>query len=231
MTDIETWASFSIYAGGLSLDVLDDALGVRPDSAMAKGTVRWSGHVQRMTYWELDSKDRVPGVDADEHLRDVLDRIEPAASGLAALRAAHPEVVTRAWVSWNQNIALADFLVAPETLARLAALDAGWSTSIMTSDTEEFTDDAEDVIGVAAVAADGTVLVDSEDEVDSDLLDDHVRFVLAELARSGTPVAEIVFTWILALDNSHPEILREQVAGLAALGAPVRFVIGARPES
>lgn len=147
------------------------------------------------------------------------------------MQSAHPEVVTRAWVFWNQDIALAGFAVTPEILARLAALDAGWSTSIMTPFTEEFTDDEEDFIGVAAVAADGSVVVDSEDEVESDLLDDHVRFVLAELARSGTPVADVVFRWILALDNSHPEILREQVAGLAALGAPVRFVIGARPES
>lgn len=229
MTDIETWASLSVYAGDLSLDVLDEALGVRPDEAMAKGTVRWNGRVQKMTFWSLDSKDRVSGVDVDEHLRDVLDRIEPAAAGLAALRSAHPEVATRAWVFWNQEITLADFVVAPETIARLAALDAGWSTSIMTSDTEEFTDDEEDVIGVAGVAADGTVIVDSEDKVDSFLLDDHVRFVLDELARSGTLVADVVFRWILALDNSHPEILREQVAGLAALGAPVRFVIGARP--
>jgi hypothetical protein len=79
------------------------------------------------------------------------------------------------------------------------------------------------------VAADGTVLVDSAAEVDSFMLYDHVRFLLAELALSSTPVAEIVFTWILAVDNSHPEILREQVAELAALGVPVRFVIGACP--
>jgi hypothetical protein len=230
MTDIEIWANFSIYAGDLSLDVLDDALGVRPDEATVKGAVRSNGRLQKMTHWALDSKDRVVGVDVDEHLRDVLDRIEPAASGLAALRAAHPEVATRLWILWSQDIALAGFVVTPEILARLAALDAGWSTSIMTPFTEDFTDDEEDVIGVAGVAADGTVVVDSEDEVDSDLLDDHVRFLLDELARSGTPVADVVFRWILVLDNSHPEILREQVAGLAALGAPVRFVIGARPE-
>jgi hypothetical protein len=229
MTDIETWASFSIYAGDLSLDVINNALGVRPDRATAKGTVGSDGHVQPVTHWSVLSKDRVAGVDLDAHLRDVLDRIEPAAAGLAALRVAHPELVTRAWVFWDQDIALADCVVAPETLARLAALGAGWSTSIRTSGAEEYTDDEKDVIGAAAVAADGTMIVDSAAEVGSILLADHVGFLLAELARSGTPVAEVVLTWILERDNSDPEIRCEQVVELAALGTPVRVVIGVRP--
>jgi hypothetical protein len=225
--ETEAWASFAIYAGDLSLDVVADALDVTPDSAMPKGAVRPSGKVQPITHWGIDS-DKGEGADPDVHLRSVLERIEPAASGVAALLAEHPEVTTRVWVFWSQEVALAQFKIAAETLARVAALGAGWSISVMTPFTEEFTEDEEDVIGVVAAAADGTVVVDSEEEVESELLDDHVRFVLAEQARAGTPIAQVVFRWILERDDSNPEILREQVAGLAALGAPVRVIVGAR---
>jgi hypothetical protein len=227
--EIEAWASFSIYAGDLSLDVVEGALGVRPDSATAKGTVKSSGRVQPVTHWSLDSDGKVDGADPDVHLRSVLDRIEPAAAGLAKLRATYPEVATRVWVMWSQEIALAEFTIAAETLARVAALGAGWSISVMTPFTEEFTDDEEDVIGVTGIAADGTVVVESEGEVDSVLLDDHVRFLIEEQARTGASIAQVVFRWILERDDSNPEILREQVVALAALGAPVRVIIGARP--
>jgi hypothetical protein len=226
--ETEAWASFSIYAGDLSLEVVDDALGVRPDSATAKGTTKSSGRVQPVTHWSLDSDGKVDGADPDSHLRSVLDRIEPAAAGLARLRAVHPEVATRVWVMWSQEIALAEFTLAAETLARVAALEAGWSISVMTPFTEEFTDDEDDVIGVAATTADGTVVSDSEEQVDSVLLDDHVRSLIEDHKRTGTSIAQVVFRWILERDDSNPEILREQVAALAALGAPVRVIVGAR---
>lgn len=118
------WRTFTVLrlAGDFDPDRVTDQLGLRPDTVQRRGQLRPgpSGRRYEHDYWGLSTA----ALDEDEiepHLNWLLDRIEPVAAQLEAIRGAGVSALLDcAWTCMGTG---GGPWIQPATMSRLGALD------------------------------------------------------------------------------------------------------------
>lgn len=120
-------ATFRLTGDRLDPEVVTRMLGTPPSDAGKRGEPRPRDptRVHRTGAWSLESSAVLSEMDdhLDDHLRWLLDQIEPHARQLEDV-VAEQDLVAEFWCVVLMESANVDFELQPETIGRVAALDA-----------------------------------------------------------------------------------------------------------
>jgi hypothetical protein len=132
-----TVATFWLRGERLDPDVITRVMGIEPNRADRRGEPRASNpqYKHRTGAWTLESENVLSREDdhLDDHLRWLLDRLEPRAPALAEVVADQGLDVEFWCVVWMDG-PNCDFALPPETIGRVAALGAALRLDIYESD-------------------------------------------------------------------------------------------------
>jgi hypothetical protein len=120
-------AKFWLRGRRLEPDVVTHALGIEPSKAARRGEPRTRNprYRHRTGAWFLESDVLSPADDhLDDHLRWLLDQLEPRAQQLRDVVAEQELDVVSFWCVVSMEAPNVDFELPPETIGRVAALGA-----------------------------------------------------------------------------------------------------------
>jgi len=130
-------ASFRVMGACLNPEKVTRITGLTPDDAHRRGDPKRHGNPWREGLWTVCSSPPLPkgGNHLEDHLRWLLDRLEPNAS---ALRHMYAEDGLRAdfWCFYSMGRANSSFGITPSTLAGIAAIEAELCLDIYSENAE-----------------------------------------------------------------------------------------------
>ena len=120
-------ATFQLRGSRLDPDVVTRAIGIEPSRANKRGEPRANNpeRTHRTGIWSLKSDEVLSRADdhLDDHLRWLLDQLEPRARELRDV-IAEQELDAQFWCAVFMEALNCDFALPPETIGRMAALGA-----------------------------------------------------------------------------------------------------------
>jgi hypothetical protein len=223
----DTNVNVTLYTGSADPGAVTAAIGVAPTQVVRQGEVVAISPA-RQGFWSLSSEEQVKELDPETHLRWVLDALEPGAEALAALRAEYPDWRAFLSIYWSQEVVRAGFVLASETVARVAALGLDLRVGIVIWATDDAAEEEETYARFDL----GEWALSSREAVDDDAMGPHVAWLAAEAEplldtlRATTPgEAQFTCIWARSVDNAAIRIPTEVLARVAALTVRLGFDI------
>jgi len=119
-----TCVVFSVLCGSMLVTEATNFLGIQPTDVAEKGKVvaNSRGRIAPLNIWFIRSEGQVDSLDLRHHLDWLLDKIEPAASGIHQLQRLDG-IVTRIMCIWESSVGHGGPTLWPEQMQRIANLN------------------------------------------------------------------------------------------------------------
>lgn len=123
----DTYAVFSIFSDALIPDKITQQIGIIPTRSWSKEQILYHNEggkpiTRDKGAWILSSKDKISSLYLEEHIKYLLDILEPASNILKSLYINRQDYIVWFWLNWNTFRESSYFYLNSETSRRMAEL-------------------------------------------------------------------------------------------------------------